>query len=571
LEDAEKELRKAPGDGEAWFALGRILREREELTDAAQAFEKSIKLQPSHYEAGYQLGVVYKVLGRKVDAVRVFEAVVMANPRTSAATKALGELQAIAPKSIVVGRFGGRLASPPDTDLFSTERYKASVSVIEDRLLGGVHEGGETVWLEKMLRRLVESNDLTTRVPFRVKVGNTQMINAFAMPHGNIYFTKGFLKHIAKRWPNTKLDENNGYIAGVMAHEITHVVKGHIVNRDLFRKAMEQGGKAMDSTLFTLTTRLNEIEADREGFIYMTAAGYNPSAMVEWMEVAGVDLGEPPPMEDHPTFDERVRFLVDFWTNDMRFAYQSFESGTAALEEAQKIERTDGAAARAKYELASTEYDRFVRFFRHSKEVWNNLGIAQTKLGVMAAGDTSALARWYTPMSIEKTLALKLPKLSRAKKRGSGAEQTFFARAKESLAKALQKDRKYARALVNLAAVHIAMGEMPQAEKVLAEAQAAGAEAVVSLTLRGVIAAEAGKLDEAIAAFEQATKASGDTAGPIYCLALAKQKKGDKAGAKTAYKRFLEKEDKSSAWAALAEAAVKEMDATPGPAKPNGG
>jgi predicted Zn-dependent protease len=486
----------------------------------------------------------------------------MANPQSSAATKALGELQAIAPKSMVVARFGGRIASPPDTDLFSTERFKAGIDVVEQRLLGGVVEAKEVVWLEKMLRRLVESNDISQRVPFRVKVGATTMINAFAVPNGNIYFTRGFLAHIAKRWPNVPMDENNAYVAGVMAHEITHIIKGHIVNRDLFRKALEQEGKAMDPTLFTLTTRLNEIEADREGFIFMTAAGYNPSAMVEWMEIAAKDLGEPPPMEDHPTFDERVRFLVDFWTNDLRFAYQSFETGTAALEEAQKLEKTDIGSAKGKYEQAAQEYDRFVRFFRNSKEVWNNLGIAQAKLGVLNAGETSALARWYTPLSVEKTIALKLPKI---RKRG-GPDMTFFNRAKESFKKALTLDAKYGRALVNLAAAHVAAGEVAEGQKLLAEAKAAKADMIVVLSLEGVLAAEAGQLDAAIAAFDAASKLSDANAGPLYCLALARQKKGDKLGAKTAYQAFLQKEDKGSAWANLAEAALKELDAPAAPA-----
>lgn len=307
----------------------------------------------------------------------------------------------------------------------------------------------------------------------------------------------------------------------------------------------------MDPTLFRLTTRLNEIEADREGFLYALAAGYNPNAMVEWMEAAALEVGDPPPMEDHPTFDERVGFLLDFWTNDVRFAWQAFEVGTEALEEAQKLEHKDLGAARAKYDLAANELDRYVRFFRVSKEAWNNLAIAQTKLGVIDQGNVSPLAKWNTPLSVEKELAMKLPAIKRKKRGPSGQDEVFLARAKESLQRAIELDGKYAKAWLNLAAVEIGLKENGEAEKALAKAKQYGADKEVVAILAGVLSAETGKLDEAIAQFEAAAKGGDNRAQ--YCLALAKQAKGDKAGAKVAFEAFLTKEPKGSPWAQSAE------------------
>jgi predicted Zn-dependent protease len=553
---AERELRQAPNLSAAWFELGRIYRETDRMSEAAQAFYKAMQLDPRNAEAQYQLGVVYKALNRTADALRAFETVVRFNPNAPAATKALSELQALAPDSPVVAQYSNRLSSPPDADLFSTERYKAGIQAVEKEMLGGVEEGAEVVWLEKMMRRIVATNELPERVPFRVKVGKTMMINAFATPNGTMYVTRGFLAHLKKRWPGTPLDENNSYMAGVMAHELAHVVKGHILNRDLFRKALEQKGGEMDATLFRLTTRLNEIEADREGFLWTLAAGYNPNAMVEWMEVAAADLGDPPPMEDHPTFDERVQFLLDFWTNDVRFAYQAFETGTQALKEAQATEHKDLAGARAKYDIAATELDRYVRFFRGSKEAWNNLAVAQAKLGVIDLGEASPLGKWYTPMSIERTVALALPKISRKKR---GKDEVFLARAAESLRKSLELDGKYGKALVNLAAVQIGLKENDKAEATLKLAKAAGAEPVMLATLTGILAAEKGQWDAAIAAFEAAGKASAGDSRALYCLALARQLKGDKAGAKVAYQQFLDKEDAKSPWAAVAKQVVSSM------------
>ena len=555
---AERELRMAPNVADAWFVLGRIYRETDRMPEAAQAFYKAMQLDPRNAEAQYQLGVVYKALNRKADALRAFETVVRFNPNAPAATKALSELQALAPDSPVVAQYSQRLSSPPDADLFSTERYRAGIQAVEKEMLGGVEEGAEVLWLEKMMRRIVMANDLPERVPFRVKLGKTMMINAFATPNGTMYVTRGFLAHLKKRWGHVPLDENNSYMAGVMAHELAHVIKGHILNRDLFRKSLEQAGKEMDPTLFRLTTRLNEIEADREGFLWTLAAGYNPNSMVEWMEVAAADLGDPPPMEDHPTFDERVQFLLDFWTNDVRFAYQAFETGTAALNEAQAVEHKDLNGARAKYEIAATELDRYVRFFRGSKEAWNNLAVAQAKLGVIDLGEASPLGKWYTPMSIEKTVALQLPKIKR-KTRG-GRDEVFLARAAESLKKALEISPKYARALVNLTAVQIGLKQNEEAEKTLLLAKAAGAEPLMLATLTGILAAEKGNWDAAIAAFEAAGKAAAGDARALYCLALARQLKGDKAGAKLAYQQFLDKEDAKSPWAVAAKQVVSALN-----------
>lgn len=557
LKKAEAALRKAPEVAEAWFFLGRLMREQERLPEAAAAFERAIGLQRNHVEAGYQLGVVYKAQRKTADAVRVFEQVVQAAPDSAAATRALAELSALAPSSPVVARYSGRVDSPPDAELFNTERYKAGIEAVEKHLLGGVEESADVAWLEKMMRRLIDANDLPERVPFRVKMGKTNMINCFATPHGNIYVTRGFLQHLKKAYPEVPLDENNSYMAGVMAHELAHVIKNHVVTREAFKRTLEQSGGQMDPTLFRLTTRMNEIEADREGFLYMLAAGYNPNAMVEWMEQAAKDLGDPPPMEDHPTFDERVSFLMDFWTNEIRFAWQAFEVGTEALEKAQALESKDLPAARKSYELAIAELDRYVRFFRGSKEAWNNLAVAQTKLGVLEKAAESPLSKWYTPLSIERSVAQKLPKIERKARRGE-SDVVFLERAKASLGRALELDPKYKNALVNLAAVQVGLRDFAGAKASIAKAKAAGADATLVATLSGVVAAEEGRWDDAVAAFEAASQ-SGKNPRALYCVALAKQAKGDKNGAKEAFTAFLAKEDKGSPWAAVAQSSMAAM------------
>lgn len=562
LDNAIAELKRAPKIADAWFAMGRIYRESDKVDDAAKAFEQALKLEPRFVEAGYQLGVALKLQKKRDEAVRVFEGVIRVSPDSAAAARSLAELQVLAPQSQFVVAASQRIDSPGEDKVFNTERYRSSVVALEKTWMGGIEEGVDVVWLEKIMRRIIAANGLSERVPFRVKVGKTMMLNCFAAPHGDIYVTRGFLAHLKKTWPSVALDENNSYMAGVMAHEMVHVIRNHVVNRDSFRKAIQQTGADLSPEMFRLTTRMSEIEADREGLLYMLAAGYNPNAMVEWMERAAADIGDPPPAEDHPTFDERVSFLLDFWTNEVRFAWQAFETGTDALEQAGKLEQKDLNAARRAYDVAIVELDRYTRYFRQSKEAWNNLAIAQAKIGVLEQADKSPLARWYTPLSVEKAVAQQLPKVER-KKRGDKTDVVFLERARDSLQKALELDPKYNRGLINLAAVQTGLREFDEAQKTLAKAQEAGADKVLVATLSGILAAEQGKWDVAVMAFQQAAKDSGDHPRALYCLALALQGKGDKEGAKKAYTAFIERETKTSPWAAMAQASLSGLAATP--------
>jgi len=562
LNNAAAALKRAPQVADAQFMLGRVYRELDKLDDAAQAFEKAIALDGRHVEAGYQLGVAYKLLKKRELAVKVLEQVVRIKPESAAAARALAELQVLAPQSQFVLAASQRVDAPGDDKVFNTERYRASIVALEKTWMGGIEEGADVLWLEKIMRRLIAANDLPVRVPFRVKLGKTMMINCFAAPHGDIYVTRGFLQYLKKGWPAVALDEHNAYMAGVMAHEMVHVIRNHVVNRESFRMALTQTGAEMSPEQLRLTTRMSEIEADREGLLYMLAAGYNPNALVEWMEKAAADIGDPPPAEDHPTFDERVGFLMDFWTNEVRFAWQAFDAGTQALEEAGKLETTDLAKARRAYDTAINELDRYTRYFRQSKEAWNNLAIAQAKLGVLDQADKSPLGKWYTPLSIEQKVAQQLPKVER-KKRGDKTDVVFLERAKESLQRALDLDGNYHRALINLAAVQTGLRDFDGAKATLARAQAAGADKVLVSMLHGILHGEQGQWPQAVSAFTNAARESGDHPRALFCLALALQGNSEKDKAKEAYAAFLAKESKGSPWAAVAQLQASALAATP--------
>lgn len=124
-------------------------------------------------------------------------------------------------------------------------------------------------------------------------VVNTEVINAFALPGGFIYVNRGILSR----------SSNESELAGVLAHEIEHVVRRHSV------KQMEQAqganiGVALACTLtnvcanqaaaaaiqvggtavFAKFSRGDEVEADRGGFENVVRAGINPRGMLTFFQ-----------------------------------------------------------------------------------------------------------------------------------------------------------------------------------------------------------------------------------------------------------------------------------------------
>ena len=130
-------------------------------------------------------------------------------------------------------------------------------------------------------------------LPWEFHVVNTDVANAFALPGGIIYVNRGIIERA------TKMDE----LAGVLAHEIEHVVRRHSV------KQMEQMqsanvGLALACTLtsicgnqaaaaainvggtavFAKFSRDDERQADEGGFEEMRRAGINPEGMLTFFE-----------------------------------------------------------------------------------------------------------------------------------------------------------------------------------------------------------------------------------------------------------------------------------------------
>ncbi len=114
-------------------------------------------------------------------------------------------------------------------------------------------------------------------------------LNAFSLPGGYVFVNDGLIKKTA----------NDDELAGVIAHEVGHVTARHAMKRyegnlgaqlaTLAAVASRSGRAAQGIGMALQATRLSyarqdELEADRLAVKYMKAAGYQPEALLTFME-----------------------------------------------------------------------------------------------------------------------------------------------------------------------------------------------------------------------------------------------------------------------------------------------
>jgi predicted Zn-dependent protease len=166
--------------------------------------------------------------------------------------------------------------------------------------------------------RLVNSSPVSSSAPWRFEfsvLDDLQTINAFALPGGPVFITTAMLGQL----------ETEDEVAGVIAHEIIHVLARHSAQRIAQSQltngligavgvasgdASAQQTAAMIGQLVNMRYgREDEIQSDTLGVCLMIAAGYDPNGMLRVMEVlerAGGGGGQPEFFSTHPSPENRI-------------------------------------------------------------------------------------------------------------------------------------------------------------------------------------------------------------------------------------------------------------------------
>lgn len=155
-------------------------------------------------------------------------------------------------------------------------------------------------------------------LPWTFTVVDDPLVNAFALPGGYIYFTRGILAYM----------NNEAEMAGVLGHEIAHVTARHSVNQlskqqlfglglglgSIFSPTFRQFSDLAQmgvGLLFLKYSRDDEREADKLGVEYMYKAGYEPGELSDFFTVfqrLQEDRGESIPswLSSHPAPPDRI-------------------------------------------------------------------------------------------------------------------------------------------------------------------------------------------------------------------------------------------------------------------------
>jgi predicted Zn-dependent protease len=175
-----------------------------------------------------------------------------------------------------------------DTDIKVGKQYammvEQSARMIQDPVINE--------YVNRVGQNLVRNSD--AKVPFTIKVVDSDDVNAFALPGGFFYVNSGLILAA----------DNEAELAGVMAHEISHVVLRH-ATQEMTRQnyvqlstvplmfvihswgVYEAVNMAMSLALpvtFMKFSRDFEAQADYFGLQYMYKAGYDPQAFIAFFE-----------------------------------------------------------------------------------------------------------------------------------------------------------------------------------------------------------------------------------------------------------------------------------------------
>ena len=172
-------------------------------------------------------------------------------------------------------------------------------------------------YVNRVGQNLVRNSD--AKVPFTIKVIDTEDVNAFALPGGFFFVNSGLILKA----------ESEAELAGVMAHEIAHVAARHGTRQATRGQVMQlatiplifmggwtgygiqQAASVLIPIGFLQFSKAFESEADMLGLEYMYKTGYDPEAFVDFFEkIQSLEKKKPGTMakvfSTHPPTEDRI-------------------------------------------------------------------------------------------------------------------------------------------------------------------------------------------------------------------------------------------------------------------------
>src|SRR5215510_5682289 len=198
----------------------------------------------------------------------------------------------------------------------SADQVRKQMTVINDPVL--------TAYVNRVGKRLANAQEARdSGYPFTFEVVADPTINAFALPGGPMFINTGLLKAV----------DNEAQLAGVMGHEMSHVILRHGTNQASKSRLIELpavlGSQVAGGSLIGQLTQLGiglgansvllkfsrsaESQADLMGSHLMAESGYNPMEMARFFDKLNAEGGQRAPqfMSDHPNPENREKAIQE--------------------------------------------------------------------------------------------------------------------------------------------------------------------------------------------------------------------------------------------------------------------
>ena len=209
------------------------------------------------------------------------------------------------------------------TESTSSAEHKRMVA-----LFGGAYKNPALEhYLDGVLEKFAATGDLGGKT-YKVTILNSPIVNAFALPSGDLFVTRGLLA----------LANDGSEVAAVMAHEIAHVTARHAFAREEEEKRAaviskvaelvqnkQRGAQIEASAKQSIAgfSRQQELDADRIGINTIAKAGYDPYGASRFLAALGRSVAlrasligqnatasKPDILATHPSTPERVESAV---------------------------------------------------------------------------------------------------------------------------------------------------------------------------------------------------------------------------------------------------------------------
>jgi len=242
----------------------------------------------------------------------------------------------------------------------------------------------ETQYIRQLGQKLVATIPPQYSWPFDFHVVAQKDINAFALPGGPMFVNIGTITAAA----------NEAELAGVMAHEMSHVYMQHsakqehkaewtsgvaelaggvlgATSRGVIGQLAESGIQFGAQGLMLKYSRTDEAQADAVGAVILYKAGYNPQALADFFKTLEAQGGSPPQwLSDHPNPGNREQAIEKEIHN---WPPEKYATNTAAFQKTR--EHAQGVKAYTGEEIAAgAKTGKWAALNKKDGAVFNSFG-----------------------------------------------------------------------------------------------------------------------------------------------------------------------------------------------------